>query len=63
MQFDDSQDWRRMLLVAPEPAIEFVRAQQAALPEDGGEDEAPAPAAPEGIQLSKADVQALIFGS
>ena len=65
MRFDDSQDWRRLVLVAPEEAIDFVRAQQNALPppppeaaEEEEEEEGGAT-----IQLSKADVQGLIFGS
>ena len=49
MQYDTTQDYRRMLLVAPEPAIEFVRQQQAA-------QEAAEP------DLSDADVQGLLFG-
>jgi len=66
MQFDSSQDWRDVILVASEPAIAFVREQQAQLPPPEPEEPA-AQESEEGagasVQLSKADVQALIFGS
>jgi len=52
MQFDTTMDYRSMLLVAPEPAIEFVRQQQAAAQA----------AAEQTTELSAADVQGLIFG-
>jgi len=53
MQYERHQDWLPMLFVAPEPAIEFVKAQQAA--EEAAEATANSP------ELSKADVQGLLF--
>ena len=56
MQFDRNQDWRPMLFVAPEPAIDFVKQQQQ-------QEQAAAAAAAAAPKLSAADVQGLIFGS
>ena len=53
MQYDTEQDWRPMLLVAPDPAIEYVRERQAA---------AEAAEAAKSASLSRNDVQGLIFG-
>ena len=53
MQYDTEQDWRPMLLVAPDPAIEYVRERQAA---------AEAAEAAKAASLSRNDVQGLIFG-
>ena len=57
MQFDRNQDWRPMLFVAPEPAIDFVKQQQQQ------QEQAAAAAAAAAPKLSAADVQGLIFGS
>ena len=53
MQFDTATDWRPMLLVAPEAAIAYVQAQQAAAAEQ---------LAARGLELTNADVQGLLFG-
>ena len=58
MQVDDSQDRRGLVFVAPEEAIAFVRAQQTQ-----GSDEAEAAAASAQAELSRADLEGLIFGS
>ena len=59
MQFDRNQDWRPMLFVAPEPAIDFVKQQQ----QQQQQEQAAAAAAAAAPKLSAADVQGLIFGS
>ena len=60
MSFDRNQDWRPMLFVAPEPAIDFVKQQQQQQQE---QEQAAAAAAAAAPKLSAADVQGLIFGS
>ena len=55
MQFDTSQDWKPMLFVAPEPAIEFVKQQQEADAQGLREQRRQA-------TLSNSDVQGLVFG-
>jgi hypothetical protein len=60
MQFDRNQDWRPMLFVAPEPAIDFVKQQQQ---QQQQQEQAAAAAAAAAPKLSAADVQGLIFGS
>ena len=60
MQFDRNQDWRPMLFVAPEPAIDFVKQQQQ---QQQQQEQAAAAAAAATPKLSTADVQGLIFGS
>jgi len=61
MQFDRNQDWRPMLFVAPEPAIDFVKQQQQQQQQQ--QEQAAAAAAAAAPKLSAADVQGLIFGS
>ena len=51
---DDSQNWRRLVFVAPEDGIAYVEELQQ-------QQQQPAAAAKK-AELSKADVQALIFG-
>jgi len=55
MQFDPNQDWRPMLFVAPEAALDFVKEQQQIAA-------AQAAAAAQPVELSPADAQGLIFG-
>jgi len=68
MLYEREQDWRPMLFVAPEPAIDFVKEQQAELEAAAAaeaEQVSAAPAGvqlPNGVQLNKADVQGMIFG-
>ncbi|KAL3898089.1 MAG: hypothetical protein SGPRY_012915 [Prymnesium sp.] len=62
MQFDGSQDWRTIMLVASDDAIAFVEQQQAKEPVSPTPQEQGEPSKAN-LELSKADVQALIFGS
>jgi hypothetical protein len=70
MQFDTSQDWRSLLLVAPEASIDFVKQQQQQQAVEtqtrrnsrrtaASEDERDADKGP---GLSRADLQGLLFG-
>lgn len=52
MQHDATQDWRPLLFVAPEDAIDFVKQQQLAQER----------AAQTSVDLTPADVQGLLFG-